>query len=408
MSVEHLIASDLAPANAGDVSLAAPIFDHIFPFHLFLDRDLRIVRAGPFITRIAGLQAAAPFNEHFQIKRPLLDATFDAIAARKNAIAILTARSPDGFTLRGEFVQMNADVVAFLGNPWITSTDDLKRYGLTTRDFPAHDSFSDLLILLQTQKAALEDAQKLALELGVARDAALQAMRVKTEFLANMSHELRTPLNAILGFSDILARETFGALPPRYANYAEYIRSSGAMLLSLVNDLLDLSRLESGEYVLSEAPVAVAPTLEECLSFVLEDAQRKNLGLKLQNAATPLTLRVDPRAFKQIILNLLSNAVKFTGEGGTIEMTVSRTPNAAVISVSDSGIGIAHENIGQVFEPFRQGDATTSHKYGGTGLGLSISRQLVELHGGSIQLASEPGVGTSAIVQFPRARIIEQ
>jgi signal transduction histidine kinase len=220
-----------------------------------------------------------------------------------------------------------------------------------------------------------------------------------------MSHELRTPLNAIIGFSEMLSAETLGPLPDHYRTYSQYIRTSGVMLLDLINDLLDLSRIEAGQYELDETDEAVAPALAECLAIVTADAQRKGLQIALDPGPPGLTIHVDLRAFKQVVLNLLSNAVKFTDDGG-VTVTARLVEGSFVLTVSDTGIGIAPEIVPKLFEPFHQGNAGLSRKYGGSGLGLSISRNLVELHGGRIAIASTPKMGTTVTVRLPPGRVI--
>jgi signal transduction histidine kinase len=401
-----------APApgrNAGSAGfgLDAAALHRLFPFHLVLDRALQVRQAGPVLRRILpALAAPVRFPDHFAVRRPALALDFESLA-ESSAIFLIEARARPELVLKGQILPCDADALVFVGSPWVTDLVALSRLGLTVSDFAIHDSIADFLVLIQAQKTALADAGQLARQLGEARDAAIKASRVKSEFLANMSHELRTPLNAIIGFSEMLSAETLGPLPDHYRTYSQYIRTSGVMLLDLINDLLDLSRIEAGQYELEESDAAVAPALAECLAIVTADAQRKGLTLSLDPGPPGLMIHVDLRAFKQVVLNLLSNAVKFT-EAGSVMVTAALADGALVVTVADTGIGIAPEVMPRLFEPFHQGHAGLSRKYGGSGLGLSICRNLVELHGGQITLASTPQMGTSVTVWLPPGRVLQR
>jgi signal transduction histidine kinase len=229
---------------------------------------------------------------------------------------------------------------------------------------------------------------------------------VKSEFLANMSHELRTPLNAIIGFSEALTSEILGPLPPRYMAYAQDIRASGLYLHDLINDILDLARIEAGRYELHTHPVALAALLDECLKLVQPEAMRKCLALELRVESGFGDIRADRRALKQVFLNVLSNAVKFCGEAGRVAVRVqSCADSEAEVTVSDTGAGIPADVMSELFQPFRQANSGVARKYGGTGLGLSICKKLIELHGGSIAIDSELGVGTRVSIRLPAERL---
>jgi PAS domain S-box-containing protein len=243
-----------------------------------------------------------------------------------------------------------------------------------------------------------------------AAEEAEAASRSKSNFLAHMSHELRTPLNAIIGFSEVMSAQTLGPLDhSRYLEYAEHIHVSGEHLLSLINDLLDLSKIEAGKLELWEETVDLAALIKRCRVFVEEPAQNKGVTLTLRMDRELPDLRCDSRKLKQVLVNLLSNAVKFTPAGGRIVLEAK--PDGAdgvVIEVSDTGIGIAAENIEKVMSPFGQVNEALNRDTEGTGLGLPLSKALVELHGGRLFLKSAPGMGTVATVQLPERAVPRQ
>ncbi len=243
-----------------------------------------------------------------------------------------------------------------------------------------------------------------------AKEAAELANRSKSEFLANMSHELRTPLNAIIGFSEMIKTATFGPIgSPKYREYATDIYGSGQHLLNVITDILDISKIEAGKLELHEEPVDVPEAVESCLMLVNERAENAGLTLEIEIADDLPPLRADERKLKQILINLLSNAVKFTPEGGTVTTRVwCHRDDGYVFQVADTGIGIAPDDIPKVLAPFGQVDSTLARKYEGTGLGLPLTKSLVEMHGGSFDLQSEPGVGTTVTARFTAGRIVSE
>ncbi|HTP45580.1 MAG TPA: ATP-binding protein, partial [Casimicrobiaceae bacterium] len=230
------------------------------------------------------------------------------------------------------------------------------------------------------------------------------ANKHKSEFLANMSHELRTPLNAIIGFSEVLIERLFGDLNEKQADYLNDIHSSGKHLLTLINDILDLSKVEAGRMELEVSTFDLASAVSNAMTLVRERAQRHGIALGQQVDAKLDNITADERKFKQILLNLLSNAVKFTPDGGRIDVSAQREDSNAVISVHDTGIGIAHEDQATVFEEFRQVGRDYTKKQEGSGLGLTLTKKFVELHGGRIWLESEPGRGSTFTFTIPLQR----
>ncbi|HEX5607701.1 MAG TPA: GAF domain-containing sensor histidine kinase, partial [Candidatus Binatia bacterium] len=227
------------------------------------------------------------------------------------------------------------------------------------------------------------------------------ANRHKSEFLANMSHELRTPLNAIIGFSEVLQERLFGELNEKQAEYTSDILTSGQHLLSLINEILDLSKVEAGRIELELAPFDLPLAIENARTFVRERAVKHGIALDVDLDERLGEYVGDERKIKQILLNLLSNAVKFTPEGGRISITANKTDTAVEISVSDTGIGIASEDQPKIFEEFRQVGGDYAHKKEGTGLGLTLAKKFVELHGGKIWVQSEVGKGSRFTFTLP-------
>ncbi|MDV3348765.1 ATP-binding protein [Leptothoe sp. LEGE 181152] len=249
-----------------------------------------------------------------------------------------------------------------------------------------------------------------------AEDAAHQANRTKTEFLANMSHELRTPLNAILGMADGLQEQVFGSINEKQHKALGTIESSGKHLLELINDILDLSKIESGHVALDCHPTAIAPLCNSSLAFIKERALRKQIHLKTELPHKSPLLFIDERRIRQVLINLLDNAVKFTPDGGCITLMVKSGPplpistqdsykvaNSLKISVIDTGIGIIPENIPKLFQPFIQIDSALNRQYNGTGLGLSLVKRIVKLHGGEVKVTSQVDNGSCFSITLPCA-----
>jgi signal transduction histidine kinase len=227
------------------------------------------------------------------------------------------------------------------------------------------------------------------------------ANKHKSEFLANMSHELRTPLNAIIGFSEVLLERLFGDLNEKQDDYLKDIHSSGRHLLTLINDILDLSKIEAGRMELEVSTFDLASALSNAMTLIRERAQRHGIALEQQVDPQLGEITADERKFKQILVNLLSNAVKFTPDGGRIDVNARREEDNVVIAVHDTGIGIAAQDQAAVFEEFRQVGRDYTNKQEGTGLGLALTKKFVELHGGRIWLESEPGKGSTFTFTIP-------
>ena len=245
-------------------------------------------------------------------------------------------------------------------------------------------------------------------ELLNSKEAAEYANRSKTDFLANMSHELRTPLNAIIGFSEVIKGEMFGPAGKRYAEYARDIHDSGQHLLEIINDILDLSKLEAGKFVLHDSCVCIDAVAAQCLALVRGPAEEGGVALMVDIPQSLPEIRADQRGVKQVLLNLLSNAVKFTQPGGSVMLYAETNPEQGVdIVVADTGVGMTETDIAVALLPFGQIDSNLGRKHQGTGLGLPLCKSLLELHGARMIIASRPGIGTTITARFPPARVVE-
>ncbi|HET8876549.1 MAG TPA: GAF domain-containing protein [Casimicrobiaceae bacterium] len=264
----------------------------------------------------------------------------------------------------------------------------------TERELALLRTFGDQAAIALENARLFGEIQEKGRQLGVAN-------QHKSEFLASMSHELRTPLNAIIGFSEVLLERLFGELNDKQDDYLKDIHSSGKHLLSLINDILDLSKIEAGRMDLETSRFDVTLALSNALTLVRERAQRHGIALTQEVDPALGEIVADERKFKQILLNLLSNAVKFTPDGGRIDVTARREDRQAVIAVRDTGIGIATADQALVFEEFRQVGSDYTKKHEGTGLGLALTRRFVELHGGTIHVDSEPGKGSTFTFTIP-------
>jgi PAS domain S-box-containing protein len=237
-----------------------------------------------------------------------------------------------------------------------------------------------------------------------------RALRMKDEFLANMSHELRTPLNAVMGISESLLDMSIGTLNEEQKQYISAINESGAHLLSLINDILDISKLEAGRMELKIADISIKELFDTSFRMVRKMAQRKNISISFETDEGVKIVRGDPRRLQQMLVNLLSNAVKFTPDGGRVGLKVHAEPdlNELKLIVWDTGIGIAEEGIPQLFQSFVQLDSSLSRKYSGTGLGLMLVMKMARMHGGNVSVQSEPNAGSCFTITLPWTTAIQE
>lgn len=243
--------------------------------------------------------------------------------------------------------------------------------------------------------------QEIEKQLLESKAAAEEANRTKSEFLANMSHELRTPLNSIIGFSTILKDRKHGDLNENQTRYISNVLKSGKHLLDLINDILDISKIEAGRMGYEPENVNLSETVGEVVTLMQPMANKKHIELTSNIEPEDIEIFADKIKFKEIMYNLLSNAIKFTPQKGKVTITSQLVGDNIEISISDSGIGIPDEKYQSIFDPFKQVDSSSSRKYGGTGLGLAIVNRYVKMHGGSIRVESEPGMGSTFTLAIP-------
>ena len=310
-------------------------------------------------------------------------------------------------TLRSRPARRALMLEAFLATPiWV----DGKVYGTlvfssrAVQRIPFGRLHREFLEMLARSLGHLITARQNEERLEAARAVAEAARDSKAMFLATMSHELRTPLNAIIGFSELIKDLAFGSNVSRYAEYASDIYDSGQHLLSLINDILEMSRIEAAKYTLTPEPLNLDDLVRQCLRLVRLKAREANIELIdfIPDAVPPI--EADRRAIRQVLLNLLSNALKYTEPGGSVSVKVEWSDRNLWVAVEDTGIGIAAKHLARLGEPFERVENHLSRRGGGTGLGLALSKSLVQLHGGELQIVSQPGIGTLVIVRLPRNR----
>ena len=394
-------------------------FSKLFPFHFIVDADMRVIDTGSVLARVCPkVVPGTAINDHFLLFRlasePNKAFNRDFIARQENTLFVFKSTSTDLMLRCQVLILRDPERYLFLGSPWVRNPTELKALHLVLQDFALHDSTVDLLQLVQATSTSLHDAKQLSekleqrvadrtAELSMANAELSRVMRSKDDFLSAMSHELRTPLNAILGLSESLAEGVYGDMNTKQVKSINTIAESGHHLLALINDLLDIAKIGAGKMELELTKANVEDVCQASLRFVMEQAQKQKINLKLVMDNQSVMLTADERRLKQILVNLLSNAVKFTPNGGsvTLETKCDLESESLMFSVRDTGIGIATEDLKRLFSPFTQLDSKLSRQYAGTGLGLTLVMKLVELHGGSVAVESEIGKGSCFTVRIP-------
>lgn len=313
-----------------------------------------------------------------------------ALADRSGTLSLSELLSDGDYS--GEAVLIGADSARLScyvnAGHILDENGDVLRYYATVTDVT---ELSDVRCNLERQNLELETSS-----------------RAKTEFVANISHELRTPLNAIIGFSDMMKNEAFGPLgAEQYNDYVADINDSGNHLLEIINDILDLSKIEAGRFEIRDQEIDPVGAIEGSIRLIRDRARGRNIDIATEVAERLPRMRGDGQKIKQILINLLTNAVKFTPEGGRVMITAKTEPDGHMaISIKDNGVGIAEEDHEKVMLPFGQADSGLARKFEGTGLGLPLAKAMMELHDGRLDLVSKPDHGTTVTMRFPASRII--
>jgi signal transduction histidine kinase len=358
-------------------------------------------------TRVFRLRATDRFPEEFATAlrtTPLVygEGAVGRAAMTRQPIQVPDVTDTDAYTSSVRDALLRFGYLSLLAVPLITEDEVV---GALVVNRHAAGAFTDrtveLLRTFATQSALAIQNARLFQEIEDKGRQLEIANQHKSEFLASVSHELRTPLNAIIGFSEVMLERMFGEINEKQEEYLNDILSSGRHLLSLINDILDLAKIEAGRMELESSDFDLPQAIDNTLILVRERAVRR--GITLETSIDPQLGEVkgDERKIKQVMLNLLSNAVKFTPEGGRIEVRARLADGAAEISVSDTGVGIAPEDHTAVFEEFRQVGTDYARKHEGTGLGLALARKFVELHGGKIWVNSQVGQGATFTFTIP-------
>ncbi len=366
------------------LSLDANKLNNLFPFHLVLNQDLVIEQCGKSWQKWLPVKTGDLFTNLFLVSQPALSpVSFDSLAASTHQLIILD--TPDGkYRWKGQLEYLETDKrILLAGYPNLNSIDEIAAQKLIETDFSVANPLIHILRL------AKEEVEK--------------AGRAKQIFLANMSHEIRTPMNGILGISNLLYKTN---LTPKQKQFTKLIIESGNNLLHIVNDILDLTKIESGQFNLESTPFDLTDKIHSALQAFHFKAEDKGIELGFVNKLKKdLIVEGDPYRLGQILSNLLSNALKFTAEGSVIlsvEQVAGDTKTPFFeIRIADTGMGISEENLATIFDQFVQAGPEITRKYGGTGLGLSISRNLVEMQGGRITVESKQGEGSTFIVNIP-------
>jgi signal transduction histidine kinase len=370
------------------IKVVAEVVDLIRAGKATQGRELQLAQAGPLADRLERLTNEL-VNKAEADMVASIDATHDAYLGSRWVVIGFAAGAIGLALVLGYAISWS------LIGP--VQRMDARLKEITSGDFSGHVEIPN-----RDELGALAgNLNRMSEELGRLYQQIEAASRHKSEFLANMSHELRTPLNAIIGFSEVLLERMFGELNPKQEEYLKDVLSSGRHLLSLINDILDLSKVEAGKMELELSAFNLPVSLEGCLTLVRERATRHGIGLGLTVDERVGDVVADERKVRQVVLNLLSNAVKFTPEGGRITVEVTQGEGEVEIAVSDTGVGIAPEDQAAVFEEFRQVGSDQSRKSEGTGLGLALARKFVELHGGRIWLTSAVGKGSTFAFILP-------
>lgn len=373
-------------------------FSCLFPFLFTIDKVGNILQVGPSLEKVLpkDWQNSADFDSLFKLKKPSNKSFSELIISTKREMLVLELRANEA-SLMGQVIKVqDEDVYIFVVNLIVQETKDLSKLKLDFNDFAIQDPIFDFLMLLQTQRRSIREADLLNQKLEKAHKVAIQASEAKSQFLANMSHELRTPMTGLIGMVSLLSETN---LNEEQSDYLKTLSHSAETMLALVNDILDLSKIEAGHLNLSQEAVDLRELLSEVIQILMPLAEKKSIDLSFFiEPNVPQKIISDPVRLRQILLNLGGNAIKFTDEGFVrVRLQIieeSQNLKTIQFSVQDSGVGIEKELMGQLFSPFVQGDSSMTKRNSGTGLGLSICKRIAEAMGGSMAAYSQLGIGS--------------
>ncbi len=371
------------------------------------DQDRRLVLCNTKFQELSGLRpdqvkAGTP-REEIERVRPVVSQKRMVTDGGPDGVQTYERQLADGSWLQQNEHRMRDGGLVSVG----TDITQIKQHQerLTDSERRLMATIHDLSLARKAEAERVIEATELNMKYQVEKERAEDANHAKSEFLANMSHELRTPLNAVIGFSEIMRSGMFGPLGnDRYEEYARDIHQSGNYLLGVINDILDMSKIEAGRYSLDIETIDLCPLIKEAVRVVSVPAAEKDIEL-ITRIDDAITIQADRRAIKQILLNLLSNAVKFTGQPGRITVRAKKAGGAVALTIEDTGCGIPKASLKKLGKPFEQVQNQFSKNHAGTGLGLAISRSLAEMHGGALKIRSNEGVGTIVSVRIPCAEM---
>lgn len=382
-----------------NLNVSVKSLNSVFPFNVIVDSAGCIKTSGPSVTRVFGDLSGQAFVDVFSHVYFDDEGEFAAWLKENASELIIVEHRTKKMKLRGQIIPLGQnDLYMITSVPMLLSVDEISTHGLKYSDFALADPVIDFLLVLQAQQKALEEARVLNEKLNAAKETAEVASASKSLFLANMSHEIRTPLNPVIGMASLLLESS---LDDDQYRFVKRIRSSGDALLSVINDILDFSKIEAGEVSLTKEVVDLWDLLDGITEIFTDAAFGK--GVSLYTEATPGLPRLivsDQDKIRQVLINYVGNAIKFTDEG-FVKITAKYKSGMLRLAVDDTGVGISESVVSQLFEPFVQGDYTSTKKYAGTGLGLSICKRVASIMGGSVGIESVLGKGSSFWIEFP-------
>jgi signal transduction histidine kinase len=388
--------------------LTRDLLERLFPFHVKIAADGTVERTGSSLAKVMPDLAGRPFLDAFEVVRPAVN-DLAGIRANVGALVLLAIRGTP-LNMRGQFYALPDGGTVFAGSPRIVDQSSVWAWPVGVLDFAPHDAGADYAMVIEATNSQIADLERLLLKVREKerverelRQAAEAANRAKTYFLANVSHEIRTPMTAILGYAELLGNDALGEA--ERADCIETIRRNGDHLMAIINDILDLSKIESGQFTVEPSDTVVADVVRDVVQLLQVRALSKGIQLLhvIEGDAPRVPVRTDPVRLRQVLLNLVGNAVKFTDQG-SVRVSVSAERDGHRmrfrVATQDTGPGIEPEQLGRLFQPFSQADASHTRRHGGTGLGLAISQRLANLLGGQIDVASEPGRGSVFTLSF--------